>query len=145
MKISEKGCRAVYNARLKTGGTRRGRVRGVEAFLYPESCSGRIAAMIHNNESLFPSRCFTVVRRESFRHESAVENLECALTVFNEAPLQRITSRPTRSNNYLLSDFTGKNRVDQVLTRVRCLTHFQSEDPVWFLLRAFCFTSRTGH
>lgn len=35
--------------------------------------------------------------------------------------------------------------MDQVLHRVRPLTYLQSEDPVWFLLRTFRFTSRTGH
>lgn len=31
----------------------------------------------------------------------------------------------------------GESLVDQVLHRVRALTYLQSEDPVWFLLRAF--------
>lgn len=35
--------------------------------------------------------------------------------------------------------------MDQVLHRVRPLTYLQSKDPVWFLLRAFRFTSRSGH
>ena len=39
----------------------------------------------------------------------------------------------------------GVRFVDQALNRVVALTYLQSEDPVWFLLRAFRFTSRTSH
>ena len=40
---------------------------------------------------------------------------------------------------------SGKSRVEQALARVTPLIYLHSEDPVWFLLRAFRFTSRTGH
>lgn len=39
----------------------------------------------------------------------------------------------------------GEKKDDQLLRRFRLLTYYQSEDPVWFLLRAFLFTSRTAH
>ena len=68
--VSAKGCRAVYNARLRpTAGDNFG-ARPVEACIYRESCSGRIAALVHNNSSLFPSRCFTLVLKEAFRTQS---------------------------------------------------------------------------
>lgn len=35
--------------------------------------------------------------------------------------------------------------MQQTLNRVTFLTFYQNEDPVWFLLGAFMFTSRTAH
>ena len=64
MVVSENGCRAVYTAGYKNGGCRTPAARGVEACVYRESCSGRVATLVHNNASLFPSRCFTIVFRE---------------------------------------------------------------------------------
>lgn len=71
--VSEKGCRAVYNARLRSGA--RSQIRQVEACIYRESCSGRIAALVHNNAAMFPSRCFTVVLKEAFRSDAAIKDL----------------------------------------------------------------------
>lgn len=68
MAVSERGCRAVYNARLKnTCAASCG--RPIEAVLYRESCSGRVAAMILNNPSKFHSRGFTVVPHDRFQGE----------------------------------------------------------------------------
>ena len=57
----------MYTARLKAGGGCGSQVSRTEACVYRESCSGRVAALVHNNSTLFPSRTFTIVLRESFR------------------------------------------------------------------------------
>lgn len=43
-----------------------------------------------------------------------------------------------------MQNTSGAKQVDQALRRVNILTLHQSEDPVWFLLKEFRFTSRTG-
>ena len=68
------------------------------------------------------------------------------MTAFDEVLLEsRDARRPTRSYTPWLPFGLGRSRVDQVLSYVRILTYVQSEDPMWFLLRAFRFTSRAGH
>lgn len=52
--FSEKGRRAVYNPRLKPSAYAGSGVRQVEACMYRGSCSGRIAALVHNNEPFCP-------------------------------------------------------------------------------------------
>lgn len=81
--VSDKGCRAVYNARLRPSAANNYRVRLAEACLYRESCLGRIAVLIHNNSSLFPSLCFTVVLKEAFCTERSMRDLEQAAVVFD--------------------------------------------------------------
>ena len=73
-----KGCRAIYPARLKGSACNR-QMRAVEACLYRERFSGRIAAMIHNNDFLSPSRCFTVVLKEAFQSSDAVAKVHNSL------------------------------------------------------------------
>ena len=142
MVVSEKGCGAVYSARLKGSASNR-HMRAVEACLYRESCSGRNAAMVHNNASLFPSRCFTVVLKEIFRSPDAIVRVEDSLQVYGESRENlREGQRETRATRMRS---TANVAVDQFLRRFTVLTYLQSEDPVWFLLRAFRFTSRTGH
>ena len=141
MVVSERGCRAVYSARLKESSSRQ--ERSAEACLYRESCSGRIAHMIHNNASLFPSRCFTVVVKEAFRSPDAVVKVQDCLQLYNDViDVPGGSQHVTRGTRV---EVTAKDVVDQLLQRVTMLTYLQSEDPVWFLLRAFRFTSRTGH
>lgn len=48
--VSERGCRAVYSA-TRTPSSNQG--KPVQAFVYRESCSGKIAAVFHNNARLF--------------------------------------------------------------------------------------------
>ena len=146
MVISEKGCRAVHTARLRNGTSRASRARAVEACVYRESCSGRVAALIHNNSSLFPSRCFTIVFRDSYRDEAATAKLGETMVLFDEVlSVLDPRTRAMRSKNLPVLATNGRSRVEQVLGGVMALTYLQSEDPVWFLLRAFRFTSRTGY
>lgn len=86
MAISGRGCRAVYTARLRNGTSRASRARAVDACVYRESCSGRVAALIHNNSSLFPSRCFTIVFRDSYRDEAATTKQGETMVLYDEAP-----------------------------------------------------------
>ena len=97
MNLSERGCRAVYTARWKGGGARSSQVRRAEACVYRESCSGKIAALVQNNASLFPSRCFTVVLRDSFRTQSSGQKLQESLIAFDE--YRKCGNRPTRSES----------------------------------------------
>ena len=60
-RVSEKGCRSSYSAIKKS---KKG--RDVEACLYREAYSGRIAAYYHNNVRLFGSSKFTLVPRQAF-------------------------------------------------------------------------------
>lgn len=141
MDVSEKGCRAVYTARLKNTVNRGSTVRVAEGCLYRESCSGRIAALIHNNRNIFPSRGFTIVSKESFRQETAILGLQASLILFDESERDKSTRGVVCENR---ASNPGKC-VNQLLEKLTLQTYLQSEDPVWFLLRAFRFTSRTGH
>lgn len=136
MVVSEKGVRAVYSAWLKKG-RRSTTTRAIEACVYRESCSGRIAAFVHNNSRIFPSRCFTVVVKEAFLTGSVPKKLDLALTVYDASMRDKRAGR--------VEELGRKQHTDIVLSRVNLLTYYQSEDPVWFLLRAFRFTSRTAH
>lgn len=144
MDVSETGWRAIYTSRLKAVGSNI--VRGSEACVYRESCSGRIDALVHKNSSMFTSRCFTIVLCDTFRTATAAQKLDAAMTVFDsDALLVESPRRPTRSISGVVTGTTGKAKVDQVLARDVLMTFLQSEDPIWFLLRASRFTSRTGH
>ena len=144
MDVSERGWRAVYTAGLKVRGGCASHVRQAEACVYRESCSGRIAAIVHNNASLFPSRSFTVVLRDAFRTEGALQKLEESLITFDNGRISAArTTRATAARSDSVNN--GRSKVEHLLNRVLMLTYYQSEDPIWYLLRAFRFTSRTGH
>ena len=139
MVVSERSCRAVYNAHLKTSNVSSG--RNVEAVLYRESCSGRVASMVVNNLRLFRYRRFTVVPYDRFRGDcEALHDVVVKQTIFDAVEGQRSAPRHT-----VVPHNAGRTAVEQVLNKVVMLTFYQSEDPVWFLLRAFKFTSRTSH
>ncbi|CDF34053.1 unnamed protein product [Chondrus crispus] len=142
MVVSEKGCRAVYVATLKSNLSVRRSGRELEACLYRESCSGRIAAMIHNNRRLFKSRSFTIVPHSRFRGQEPLSVLAEEQVIFDA---DRRVALPQGEQSAKVLNTPGSNQVDQALARIKILTFHQSEDPVWFLLRAFRFTSRTGH
>lgn len=93
MDFYERVCRAVYYAHYKNGEGRAFCVRRTEAYAYRESCSGRIAVLIHNNSVLVPSHLFTLVCREAFRHDAATSKLTMAMTLYDE----RIEERTARS------------------------------------------------
>ena len=76
MVVSESECRAVYIATKKCEGQARRIRRDLGACLYRESCSGRIAAMIHNNKKLFNSRSFTIVPHSRFRVEGTLQSIK---------------------------------------------------------------------
>ena len=142
MVVSEKGCRAKYSARLKGSACNR-QIRTIEACLYRERFSGRIAAKIHNNGFLFPLTCFTVVLKEAFRSPDAEAKVQDSLILYDGTRGDgSIMGRETRNTRF---QSTGRESVENLLKRVDMLTYLQSEDPVWFLLRAFRFSSRTGH
>ena len=142
MVVSERGCRAIYSARLKGSACNR-QMRAVEACLYRKRCSGRIAAMIHNNGFPFPSRCFTVVLKEAFRSPDSVAKVQDSLILFDGTRCDgSIMGRETPNTRF---QSTGREAVENLLKKVDMLTYLQSEDPVWFLFRAFRFSSRMGH
>ena len=68
MVVSERGGRAVYNARM-TDVTARTHSRQIEAVLYRRSCSKRIASRILNAPRTFRSRGLSAVPHDRFRGE----------------------------------------------------------------------------
>lgn len=106
MDVSERGFRAVYTARSKEGRGRGSKIRRAEACQYRKSCSSRIAALIQNNRSLFPLRCFTIVVRETFRCSGSIEKLEESLVNYDErfqGPLWSDRTIQTLAKRRLLS------------------------------------------
>ena len=114
MVVSENGYRDVYSARLKGSASNR-QMRAIEAFLYRESCLGRIAAMFHNNASLFPSRFFTVVMKETFRSPDSIVSVKDSLQLYDEGheflreglPETRVTRMSNTPNIATFTTFCG--------------------------------------
>ena len=79
--VSEKGCRAVYSAKNVGGGVSR---RQVEATVYRESYSGRIAAVYSNNERMFRSTKYTLVPRDNFRRHIDPCNIRALATLYDD-------------------------------------------------------------
>ena len=72
MAVSEKGCRAVYSATRRPMGYGG---KSVQAVVYRESCTGRIAAFYHNNQRMFGAQKFSLIPkkgyRKSFKHQTS--------------------------------------------------------------------------
>lgn len=62
--ISEKGCRAIYSVRRKPK-TAAG--RPIEAVVYRESYSGRLASVYHNNERFFKASKFILIPKTEYK------------------------------------------------------------------------------
>lgn len=154
MEVSEKGCRVVYSATKKpsSGGRR------VQAALYRESVSGMIAAMYHNDEKLLGAHKFTLLPIQSFRGKrfdgAKLESIQVLYdrsdhTQPELAPSVNTAIRTRRSSRRRSNDELPVSNnsilINCVLNRTNQLTILQSEDPGWFLARAFLFTSRTSH
>lgn len=113
------------------------------ACLYRESCSGRIAAIFRNKSNHFPSRCLKVVFNDVFRSDSSLEKLEAALAVYDGYCNEDERTSSTTERMCALQNL--RRRVEQVIGRTSVITYFYLQDPVWFLLRPFRFSSRTEH
>lgn len=133
--VSEKGCRSIYSAE-RTQQPRHGRKE--EAIVYRESFSGRVAALYHNNKQLFSSKKFTIVPREKYRGSFSLQKIEKEQIIFKpcncdvDEDCEHGCSHPVMI------------QVNANLENITIMTYYQSEDPVWFLTRAFAFTSRTS-
>ena len=126
MVVSENGCRTVYTERYKNGGSRTPAAGGAEACVYRESFPGHVAALVRNNASLFPSRCFTIVFRDKYQEEAATRKLDSAMIVHDVPPTNEWDSRRhTRSQVQVVPPASGKSRVEQVLARVTPLTYLR--------------------
>ena len=139
-RVSEKGCRSLYSAIKKS---RKG--RNVEACVYREAFSGRIAAYYHNNERLFGSCKFTLVPHQSFRGHFEAKTMEELQVVRDICEERKDFRGVSQSGSSISSKSTARKCVEEGLRKVTQLTYVQAEDPTWFLLRAFAFTSRTAH
>jgi B-box zinc finger len=163
VRIAETGSRAVYSACK----ARKGTSEVIEAIAYRESTNGRVAAAIHNNIHLFGSEKFTLVPQYRFRgmkpfsfqrtRVSGMENSENrSQRLLEELKGQKHVlyerfpdAESASSSHSAASDINSvacppKLKVLKLLSEVQQLTILQSEDPGWFLLRAFRFTSRTS-
>ena len=148
MRVSERGCRAIYSA------TRRPQScsgRAIEASVYRESYSGRIAAIYHNDKARFCSTRFTLIPKEAYRYSNLNEKLEDMQVVFDRSKLldeYRVSMRAQATvvtRNAAPTISRPRMKVDSMLSNVNHLTLMQAEDPGWFLARAFTFTSRTTY
>ncbi|CAN8067641.1 unnamed protein product [Agarophyton chilense] len=134
--VSESGCRAVYSAKRKT---KTGRT--VEAIVYRESVSGRIAAMYHNNDRIFSARQFTLIPKAG--HEEVRKNVgrELFHLIFDRSLSKNGTESSTTGS--FGTNSMARMKVMQALSEVVEITIMQSGDPGWFLGRAFQYTSLT--
>ena len=129
MPVSEKGCRAIYQAWKRLAG---GSGRPTEAAVYKESASWRVAAMYHNNERMVSTGRFTLIPRSSFRDGLDATKLEQLQTIYerlNQARTPRDMTCTARDPHRV------RRKEDQVFLRVRQQTLLQSGDPGWFLAR----------
>ena len=141
MVISEKGCRAVYCA-MKPSSKRTG--RALQASVYRESFSGRIAAVYSNDESRFGAHKFCVVPKEGYRSSFTSQQVEEVQVIYDRRTDTGQNAGSIYNLRVSVSDYMiSCLKVLQVLSKVRQLTIFQAEDSGWFLARAFMFTSRT--
>ena len=138
MPVSEK-CRAIYRAKRKMTAASG---RTLEAAVYRESASGRVAVIYHNNERLFSTSKFTLIPRRTFRDGLDEAKMERIQTVY-ERMSQARTARDVKGT--ATDPSRVRLKIEQVIRRVRQITLLQSEDPGWFLARAFSFTSRPWH
>lgn len=99
----------------------------VQATLYRESYSECIAAIYHNNDI-------------NVQLSTKLEQVQVVYDITTQT-IGGNGSGASRSNCFNLARF----KADGLLTSVNHLTVLQSEDPGWFLARAFMFTSRTSH
>ena len=100
--------------------------RSIEAAVYNDSASGRVAAMYHNNERTFSTSRFTLLRRSTFRDGLDATKLEQLQTIYerlNQARTPRDVTRIARD------PYSVRRKVDKVVLRVQQLTVLQSEDP----------------
>lgn len=145
-KVAEKGCRAIYSATKKGQGFG----RDVEADVYMESFSGRIAAVYHNNVKVLGAHKFTLVPKNNFRGSLNVNAKKIqALQTLHDTPVStaRNSGRDERQSTRRSGNVpaTSSTKLQLIYDGVTHSTYYQSEDPAWFLLRSFKFTSRTSH
>lgn len=138
MNIGEKGSRAVYAATKK--GTKGTKGNNIQALVYRESYSGRVAAMYHNNLRLFGANRYTIVPQDRFRNACRDYDIEEAQIVHEDDFSYRNGSQSV----FEADKESGRLLVLNHLRWITRLTYYQSEDPLWFILRAFAFTSRTA-
>lgn len=161
MKVAERGCRALYAARASWSS----RGEPIEASVYRESCGGRVASFIHNSIERFGSHKFALITRPGFSSQLSVEALNsfrASQDMMEQSRLDSHGRRVTRNSLVCSSAANGTDEeektsdaesdaklshvfLNEIYRSVRHLTLLQSEDPIWFLLRAFRFTSSTSH
>ncbi|CDF38292.1 unnamed protein product [Chondrus crispus] len=147
MVVSEKGCRAVYSATKVSRGSKG---RPIEASVYRESYSGRIAAVYSNDSTRFGAHHYCLIPKDGFRHKFDCDAEERLQLIFDN----RRASAECEEEGYNLPNASVTQRalsnsavlkVLQLLGHLLQFTILQSEDPGWFLGRAFKFTSRTSN
>ncbi len=124
--------------------------------MYRESVRGRMASAIDNNRRLFSSSKDTLVPKNRFHGNNDVKDIEKALNasaaIYNRCSTSISVHDVSQSSGYYLKSTHGNDQelslsevcVNDAMKNVTQLTYLQSEDPVWFVLRAFKFTSRTS-
>ena len=106
----------MYTASLKAGCARASQVRRTETNVYRESCFRSIAALVHKNLTLFPSRTITIVLRESLRLEGYLQKLEESLGALDEHGKCALpTTRASATRSHTANN--RKKNVQQLLSR----------------------------
>ncbi|CAN8073937.1 unnamed protein product [Agarophyton chilense] len=106
--------------------------------VYRESFSGRIAAIYHNNDRLFSATKFTLIPRAGHQKQSSSKQRELFHLVF-EGSVTTNVKNDGYENDIAVS--LPRMKVSPVISRVDEIKLLQSQDPGWFLSRAFQFTS----
>lgn len=128
MRVSEKGSRVVYIANRKPSGVS-GRL--VQASLYRENFSGRIAAIYHNNIREISAQKFAIKPKSKFRQFSRFQIgilKGCFRSCFAR-PLSRYLAY-TKPQNWQSN--VPRMRAYQIITNVNHLTIMPCEDLGWF-------------
>lgn len=132
MTVSEKERRAVYSATCHPTGHERG---NIQAVVYRESYTGGIAAIYHNDQQLLSAHSFGLIPKNGYRQSFQAAELNQIREVYRSG---RSVKRAAANDTFL-----PLMKVSLALNKVEHLTILLSEDPGWFLARAFRFTSRT--
>ena len=97
MVISERRCRAVYSATRNLSSSQG---KPVKEVVYLESCSGRIAAVYHDNARLLGAHSFTLTPKAGSQNCNTSQNIGNLHEAYRAASTENVAGRifiPTRS------------------------------------------------
>jgi hypothetical protein len=102
----------------------------IQAAVYLESVSGRIAATIHNCSAMFDAENFTIVPRNAFRGDRRQADIANRISQIQIIYERDPSSSPESGGELHSGASAAILKVTVAMRRVSELTYFQSEDPV---------------